>query len=363
MRILHVEHRRYELPLRQAWTTATRRASSRVGYLLRLKADDGKVAYGDAAPQPDDDAARYTRCEHDLSALEAAVNGSPVNADYDPPLPTSVESPVRHAWTQAIFTLRALQQNKSLAVALADLAGVTPQAASIPVNATLPVASTSETVASARRAKAEGYACLKVKITGSPHEVRRIEAVRASVGPRMALRVDANGSWTEEAAPRLLKALAPLNLDYVEQPLPPGRIAALTHLSATSDVPIAVDESARHFDHATALIERRSVSVIVLKPMALGGLDHAVALLEAARRHKVRVVVTDSVESAVGRTAALHLAALLGPPTPPCGLASGTWLQRDLVDQPVPIERGVMRIPTGPGLGIPEPHFPREESN
>ena len=53
-----------------------------------------------------------------------------------------------------------------------------------------------------------GFDCVKVKV-GIGDDAGRLAAVRAAVGPRVAIRVDANGAWEVEEAVASLRALAP----------------------------------------------------------------------------------------------------------------------------------------------------------
>ena len=60
---------------------------------------------------------------------------------------------------------------------------------------------------------------MKVKV-GVGDDAGRVAAVRAAVGPDVAIRVDANGAWaTPEEALANLRALAPAGLEYAEEPV------------------------------------------------------------------------------------------------------------------------------------------------
>src|ERR687886_673211 len=87
-----------------------------------------------------------------------------------------------------------------------------------------------------------GFACVKVKV-GVGDDAGRLGAVRAAVGPAMALRADANGAWASpDEALANLRALAPLNLELCEEPV--HGVAALRAVRAASPVPVAMDETA-----------------------------------------------------------------------------------------------------------------------
>jgi L-alanine-DL-glutamate epimerase-like enolase superfamily enzyme len=92
--------------------------------------------------------------------------------------------------------------------------------------------------------------------------------------------------------------------------------------------------------------------VVVLKPMLLGGVLRALDLARRALQRGLRVVVTTSLDGAIARAGAAHLAAAvlaLGP-QPAAGLATGRLLLDDVCPDPLAPEGGVVRIPQTPGL-------------
>ena len=116
-------------------------------------------------------------------------------------------------------------------------------------------------------------------------------------------------------------------------------------------MPLAADEMIA-VDPEGAL-ER--AQIIVLKPMLLGGLVTALRFARRAHGRGRKIVVTSSLESAVGRAGAAHLAAAvlaLGP-QPAAGIATGRLFADDGVPDPFAPVDGVVRIPASPGLGVP----------
>ncbi|TKX86944.1 o-succinylbenzoate synthase, partial [Halorubrum sp. SS5] len=246
---------------------------------------------------------------------------------------------------------------RPFAAHLTDALGVgAAPADAVPVNATVGDGSPAETAADARRAVEAGFDCLKVKVGARDvdADVERVRAVREAVGDAVALRADANGAWDRETASRALDALAPFDLAYVEQPLPADDLDGLAALrrgdpaDGGDGVPIAADESvaARGID---AVLDAGAADAVVLKPMALGGPDRALAAALRARESGVDPVVTTTIDAVVARTAAVHVAAAV-PDVSPCGLATASLLDDDLAPDPCPVEGGRIAVPTGPGL-------------
>src|SRR5205823_5082633 len=88
---------------------------------------------------------------------------------------------------------------------------------------------------------------------------------------------------------------------------------------------------------------------VVLKPMLLGGLRHALRIARRAHQLGRRIVVTTSLESAVGRAGAAHLAAAvlaLGS-QPAAGIATGRLVAEDAGNDPFAPKRGVVLFTSG----------------
>lgn len=120
----------------------------------------------------------------------------------------------------------------------------------------------------------------------------------------------------------------------------------------TSPVPLAADESLRDAEVAKRLLDAPAVSVIVLKPTLLGGIDRCLDLGLRATRSGQRCVVTHGFEGPVGHGAACELALGLAPfdrgGTESRPLAQGLDRQGVLdawMDVAVPQLRGPLLVP------------------
>lgn len=332
----------FSLPLARPLETAAGTVDERAGLQVRLEAD-GHVGWGEATPL-----AGWTEClEACRSALEAAL--APLGAgDVDPSLGDLDDSPAaRHGLHLALADLESRRRGVPLHRWLGDEGAVE----SVPVNATVGDGDVPETVDAVERAVADGFGCVKVKVGSRPvdEDVERLEAARDIVGPGVALRADANGAWTRGEARAALDALADVDLDYVEQPLPAADLEGLAGLRS-GPVEVAADESLGSH-RPEDVISTGAADVLVLKPMVLGGLDRAREAAVAARAAGLGAVVSTTVDAVVARTGTVHLAASLPDPRP-AGLATAAWLETDVGEDPAPIADGRATVPDGPGLGV-----------
>jgi O-succinylbenzoate synthase len=186
-----------------------------------------------------------------------------------------------------------------------------------------------------------GVETFKVKVGDNLQaDLVRLARVK-SLRPRAKLRVDVNGSWTVSQAITHLRAIfenvGPL--EYVEQPC--ATIEELRELKEKLiiKVPIAGDEVVRKAVDPFAMNLSDAIDILMLKVAPLGGIARARRLAE---HHKLPVVVSSALESAVGISYGLTLAGSLKDLEFDCGLGTGSLLAADVAQ--LPIENGEIRI-------------------
>jgi L-Ala-D/L-Glu epimerase len=354
VKISAVRYRRYRVPFRKPFITAHGIERVREGLLLRLETDAGTHGFGEAAPLPSFGAGTANDAENRLRRLIPSLSGLPF-ADL-PALLDAIPRDVpgaaalRFGLDSAALDAEARARHVPLASLLCP-----EHAFVVPVNATVSHTATDDAVAAAREAVRQGFSTVKLKVGVSGDddgELGRVAAVRAEIGPAVALRLDANGGWTPERAVRLLRRFEPYDIEYIEQPMAVSSIEGLAEVRRAVDVPVAADEAATSLAAVEEIIERQAADVIVVKPALVGGLRVARDLIELAAEAGIRAVVTTTLETGVATAAALHLATTLPQPIPACGLATTGLLESDLLHRGLPIAAGVMRLPACAGLGI-----------
>ena len=328
MRIVEAGLARHTLTYNAPIATAHGRITERQVLLLTLRDEDGHTGVGEAAPLDG-----FTR--EGIDEAEAALLAW-VGEDGDGSLagfPTACA-----AVDAALHDLAATSAGVPLHHYL------NPESpTSLPV-ASLVVGDTPEQlVAAAGGAITDGYRVLKVKVGALPinEDMERLAAVRQAIGPEPAIRLDANGAWSPEAAPANLNSLAGSGIEFIEEPV--SGIPALADIMHVSPIPVAADESVRTPFDLDRLIATGGADLLVLKPSAIGGISVAARWATRARSGGMGVVVTSLLESSVGIRAAAHLASAIGSLDPAPGLATAGLLATDLGPPLLP-EAGLLNL-------------------
>jgi o-succinylbenzoate synthase len=315
---------RLRIPLKTPFVTANGVLAERELVVVRLEDDEGTPGWGEAAPlEPYDGVS--------VDAVWAALADGPPARD--------APSQARTAWELSELDLQARRRGRPLG---------DPGADAIPVNMTLPAGPPDEVAAAAKEGLRAGYSCFKLKV-GLPDDSERVEAVREALGTWPALRLDANGAWTVAEAVAAIGALAVHDLELVEQPC--ATLAELAEVRAQVETPIAADEPIRGADDVLRAAELGACDAINVKLAGSGGFIPARDALRAARDAGMSAWLSSTLDGPWTTAAALQLASQEHL-TLACGLATLDVFDSPIADALAAPQRGLMQVPTGPGLGV-----------
>ncbi len=204
---------------------------------------------------------------------------------------------------------------------------------SIPVNGTIP-ATNDKKVIEELVASYPGVETFKVKVGDNlAEDIARLASIR-SLGRKVNIRIDVNGSWSVDQALTNLYAMyeevGPF--EYVEQPC--ATIEEMRQLKEKIRIPltIAADEVIRKAVDPFAVDLSGAADVLMLKVQPLGGITRSLAIAE---HHKLPVVVSSALESAVGINYGLQLAASIQELKFDCGLATGSLMASNVAELPI----------------------------
>lgn len=209
---------------------------------------------------------------------------------------------------------------------------------SVAVHVTIPAVSPE---AAHRMVVESGCSAAKVKVAEGDDEAR-VEAVRDALGPGGRLVIDANGAWDVAQAVLAIRAMAAYGLDLVEQPV--AGLEDMARLRRLVDVPVAADELVTSLESARRVAEQDAADVLVIKVQSIGGIAQGLKAAEAAG---LPVIVSSLLETSIGVSAGLALAAALPELPYPCGLGTAALLEGDVVVAPL--------VPVGGRLPVRRP--------
>jgi len=311
--------------------------------IVELTGKDGTVGYGEAAPMESYDGVTLADVQHALEgympvvAGSAGMNGAQMIAACRrvADLPQALA-----AIDMALWDRGGRRADKPIAQMLAD----TP-VDRVPVNATLTALDRAGVAEQAAAAAREGFGAIKLKV-GVGDDAGRVAAARAAAGPRIALRLDANGAWSVEQAVRAIEALSPAGLELVEEPT--HGLQAVREVRERVAVRVAIDETAAEHGALGAGV----ADAVCLKVSRCGGIGGLVAAATLVRASGAEVYLASTLDGPLGVAAAVHAAAALASrgAMPHCGLATLSLFAG--LDDQLPVREGAIALPTGPGLGV-----------
>ena len=212
------------------------------------------------------------------------------------------------------------------------------------VNATLPAVPAPEVAGVL--ARFPGCRTVKIKVADPAHtladDTARVAAAREFLGAGGRIRVDANGGWTVDEAERAIHAFAEYDLEYVEQPCATvDELAQVRNRVKYMGIPVAADESVRKAEDPLAVARAKAADILVIKAQPLGGIT---AALRIAAEAGLPVVVSSALDTSVGISMGLALAAALPTLDYDCGLATAALLAADITDTPLTPVDGALPV-------------------
>jgi len=210
-------------------------------------------------------------------------------------------------------------------------AATTPQPklyrTSIAVNGTIPALNDPDELARIVDSF-PGVNTFKVKVGNNlVEDLARIKVIR-QLRPHANIRIDVNGLWNVGQAEEFLASVG--QIEYVEQPC--ATIEELRELKSRTPVKIVGDEILRKAPNPFEIDLTGAIDYLMLKVQPLGGIKRAHAIAE---HHKLPIVVSSALESAVGIKHGLTLAASFEEMNFDCGLGTGSLLAADVAHLPI----------------------------
>jgi L-alanine-DL-glutamate epimerase-like enolase superfamily enzyme len=178
-----------------------------------------------------------------------------------------------------------------------------------------------------------------------------VRGVRDAVGDKLKLRVDPNRAYSRQQALELARRLEPYGLEYLEQPIPADPLSDANWLRQQTSVPIALNESVIGPASVLEILQDDAAAFILPDTHIAGGILPCVTIGRICEAAGIPAIMHCGHDLGPKTAAMLHVAAA-------ClaySLANDSTyygLVDDVIVERLPIERGTMRLPARPGLGV-----------
>jgi L-alanine-DL-glutamate epimerase-like enolase superfamily enzyme len=357
MKIIDVRAYTLSAPLEKPWKIAGIVMAEMTATIVEVEADNGLIGYGEALTRLGPSAVR----EVVASILRPVVIGSdPLNVDV--------------LWERMFSTMKSrghwkgfmIEAVSGVDIALWDLIG---KALQKPIStllggrhrekleayaSSIMLMDRPEMVKEARDLVGKGFRKIKVKLgLGVETDCGNIRAIREAIGPGIGIMLDANCGYTMEEASRLGVLLEPLDILWLEEPVPPYDLEGYARLSETLRIPVAGGESEFTRWGFRDLILKGKVSVIQPDIARCGGFTEARKIAALASSLGVPVAPHTGASGAVSIAAAVHWASSLSNFYIYEHMYTENPLRTEILHEAVlEFQDGFVKVPAGPGLGI-----------
>lgn len=190
----------------------------------------------------------------------------------------------------------------------------------------------------------QGLAGVKVHVgrTDPEEDAHRLTYIREALGEHGWLGVDADRRYDFATALLMGEFLEENGMDWFEEPIAPDDVPGLTRLAAKMQVPLALGQSLDSAAQFLPFLERGVGEVLQPSVMRLGGITGWLKAATLAGLHHRHIVPAGLPEIAVQLGCAVSAVKMI---------PFNGWLA-PLFQESLKIEDGLVKAPTGPGLGL-----------
>lgn len=198
----------------------------------------------------------------------------------------------------------------------------------------------------------QGFSTLKTKAgSDMTEDLEMVRGIRDAVGDKLKLRIDPNRAYTPQQAAELGRRLEQYNLEYFEQPIPAEPLADAAWLRKQTSTPIALNESVTDPASVIEILRADAAAFILPDTHIAGGILPCMTIGRICEAAGIPCIMHCGHDLGPKTAAMVHVAAACAG----YSLANDSTyygLEDDIITQRLKIERGAIRVPESPGLGI-----------
>lgn len=347
--IKSISYRKLELPMVKPFRIALGATNSYEGFLVSVTTDDGITGYGEATTTPFITGDTMGSIEYELKFFSESLAGkeeSPeqLNEMMKGLLKSSRAS--RNAIDCAVWDIIGKRSRTNVRKLLGNYRN------SIPTSYTVDLVEPNVARKQAEDLLSQGIEVFKIKMgSGIEQDLERAKVVREVIGMEKMVYVDFNQAYTARKTIDISKKLAPLNIEFLEQPVPMHDIRGLKFARQRSDIPVFADEAIFSTDDVLNVLENEAADGINIKLMKSGGITEAMKMASIAEAYRAPVMIGCMVETRVANTSGLAVA-LSRSAVKYSDLDGYSSIIEDVAKDGITISKGEVSGPDIPGVGV-----------
>jgi len=351
LRIAEIHIYQKDLPVGGVYTMSEGAYTSLDSTIVQVVADTGISGWGETCPVGPTYAPEHALgARAALSQMSQSLIGRPITGPLE----------VRHAMDRLLYGHNYAKA--AIDIAIHDLIGKAhgirvcdmlggAQTDQVGSYYAISVGSPDEVAKTAAEKIADGYPRLQLKVGGRPVDAD-IETIR-KVWERTGLTriaVDANRALNTRDVLRIDRECADIPFIF-EQPC--NTMEEIAAIRAQVQHPIYLDENVQNLNEALRAVSLGVCDGFGLKVTRQGGLGPLATVRDICDARSMPHTCDDNWGGDIIAAACVHLGATVRPE-----LLEGVWIAQSHMDthydsdNPVRIEKGHIRVPTGAGLGV-----------
>ena len=347
--IKDISYRKLELPMVKPFKIALGATNSYEGYLVSVTTDDGITGYGEATSTPFITGDTMGSIEYELKFFSEALKGKEESPEQLNELMKSLiksSKASRNAVDCAVWDIIGKRAKTNVRKLLGDYRK------KISTSYTVDLVEPKLARKQAEELLSHGIEVFKIKMgSGIGQDLERAKVVRDVIGMERMVYVDFNQAYTPRKTIEISKKLAPLNIEFLEQPVPMHDIRGLKFARQRSDIPIFADEAIFTTDDVLNVLENEAADGINIKLMKSGGITEAMKMASIAEAYRAPVMIGCMVETRLANTAGLDVA-LSRSAVKYSDLDGYSSIIEDIASEAITLSKGEVSGPDVPGVGF-----------
>jgi L-alanine-DL-glutamate epimerase-like enolase superfamily enzyme len=349
--IRQVELFKLSIPLIEPFVTSLGKDESAENVLVRIHTEEGVIGYGECSPYMPINGESQDTCFTVGQYFARAFKGmNALKIEKCVDMMDKIiygNTSIKSAFDMALYDLASQHAGLPLYLFLGGEKNKT-----VITDYTVSIGEPDKMAADAVKIKEKGFPAIKVKLgKNGKTDIERVKAIRAAVGDKIPIRIDANQGWKVNEAIETLDALKEFHIQYCEEPIAKWKFMKLRKVRKKSLIPIMADESCGDEHDAERLIELGACDMMNIKLGKSGGIFKALKMVKLAEEAGMHLQIGAFMESRLAMTAFAHFS-LCSSMIQHYDFDTALMFSADPVEGGIVYERnGTINIPDSIGLG------------